>query len=100
MSSLAAVYKRDRIRYIQGHSIQPATIMTQSEQFEQQPLSAHLAELRSCLLISLAAVVLCFVVCYAVVRDLADWFLQPLVSVLPEGSTLIFTSYQAGFFFI
>ena len=74
--------------------------MTQAEQFEQQPLSVHLAELRSCLLISLAAVVLCFVVCYAVVRDLADWFLQPLVSVLPEGSTLIFTSYQAGFFFI
>ncbi|NLZ17274.1 MAG: preprotein translocase subunit TatC [Desulfobulbaceae bacterium] len=74
--------------------------MTKTEQFEQQPLSTHLAELRSCLIISLAAVVVCFVFAYAVVEQLADWFLQPLVSVLPAGKALIFTSYQAGFFFI
>nr|AMP47977.1 Sec-independent protein translocase protein (TatC) [uncultured bacterium] len=74
--------------------------MINSEQFEQQPLSAHLAELRSCLIISLAAVAVCFVLAYAVVEDLADWFLQPLISVLPAGKSLIFTSYQAGFFFI
>ena len=30
---------------------------------------------------------------------LAAWFLRPLLAVLPEGKTMIFTSYQAGFFF-
>lgn len=74
--------------------------MATEEHFEQQPLSAHLAELRSCLVISLAAVVFCFVLSYAVAEPLADWFLRPLVAVLPEGRGLIFTSYQAGFFFI
>ncbi len=74
--------------------------MATEEHFEQQPLSAHLAELRSCLLISLAAVAISFVLCYAVAEQLADWFLHPLVAVLPEGKTLIFTAYQAGFFFI
>ncbi|NQS71062.1 MAG: preprotein translocase [Desulfobulbaceae bacterium] len=74
--------------------------MAKTEQFEQQPLSVHLAELRSCLIISLVAVALSFVLTYAVVEELADWFLKPLISVLPEDRVLIFTSYQAGFFFI
>jgi sec-independent protein translocase protein TatC len=70
------------------------------EQFDQQTLTEHLAELRSCLLISLAAVAAGFAVAYSVVQPLADWFLCPLIKVLPEGKTLIFTSYQEGFFFI
>jgi sec-independent protein translocase protein TatC len=70
------------------------------EQFDQQTLTEHLAELRSCLLISLAAVAAGFAVAYSVVQPLADWFLRPLIKVLPEGKTLIFTSYQEGFFFI
>jgi sec-independent protein translocase protein TatC len=70
------------------------------EQFDQQPLTEHLAELRSCLLISLAAVGVGFVAAYSVVQPLADWFLRPLVTVLPAGKPLIFTSYQEGFFFI
>nr|WP_306547423.1 twin-arginine translocase subunit TatC [Desulfobulbus sp.] len=74
--------------------------MDAQEQFDQQTLTEHLAELRSCLLISLAAVAAGFAVAYSVVQPLADWFLRPLIKVLPEGKTLIFTSYQEGFFFI
>lgn len=71
----------------------------QQEQFDQQTLTEHLAELRSCLLISLGAVAIGFAAAYSVVRHLADWFLRPLIQVLPEGRSLIFTSYQEGFFF-
>ena len=74
--------------------------MDAQEQFDQQTLTEHLAELRSCLLISLAAVAAGFAVAYSVVQPLADWFLRPLIKVLPEGKTLLFTSYQEGFFFI
>ena len=70
------------------------------DEFEQQPLTQHLAELRSCLVISLAATAVCFVLLSTVTEPLAAWFLKPLVAVLPPGKTLIFTAYQAGFFFI
>ena len=76
------------------------TSMNQQEQFDQQTLTEHLAELRSCLLVSMAAVAVGFAVSYGFVRELAEWFLRPLIAVLPEGKTLIFTSYQEGFFFI
>ena len=69
-------------------------------QFGHLTLTVHLAEVRCCLLISLAAVAAGFAVAYSVVQPLADWFLRPLIKVLPEGKTLIFTSYQEGFFFI
>jgi sec-independent protein translocase protein TatC len=80
---------------------QPGVVYTveQQEQFDQQTLTEHLAELRSCLLISLGAVAVGFAAAYSVVRHLADWFLRPLIQVLPEGRSLIFTSYQEGFFF-
>lgn len=74
--------------------------MNTEEQLQQQALTEHLAELRSCLLVALAAVGVGFVAAYSVVQPLADWFLRPLVKVLPEGQSLIFTSYQDGFFFI
>jgi Sec-independent protein secretion pathway component TatC len=70
------------------------------ESFAQQSLTEHLKELRSCLLISLGAVAAGFTAAYSFVEPLADWFLRPLVKVLPAGKPLIFTSYQEGFFFI
>ncbi len=70
------------------------------EQFQQQALTEHLRELRSCLLVSLAAVVVGFIAVNSVIHPLADWFLRPLTKVLPKGEPLIFTSYQEGFFFI
>ncbi len=82
-----------------NHEVGIEHVETQ-EQFEQQTLTEHLAELRSCLLISLAAVGAGFAAAYSFVRPLADWFLRPLIKVLPPGKPLIFTSYQEGFFFI
>lgn len=70
------------------------------DQFDRQTLTEHLRELRSCLIISLAAVMVGFGVSYGFIRPVSDWFFRPLVEVLPAGKTLVFTSYQEGFFFI
>ena len=74
--------------------------MSTSESLDKQSLIEHLAELRSCLVISMAFVVAGFAVAYYFIRPIADWFFRPLVQVLPENKTLIFISYQEGFFFI
>jgi sec-independent protein translocase protein TatC len=68
--------------------------------FDKQTLTEHLAELRSCLIVSIGAVLVGFALAYTVIRPIGDWFFRPLLSVLPEGKGLIFTSYQEGFFFI
>jgi Sec-independent protein secretion pathway component TatC len=73
--------------------------MSTAETLTKQTLIDHLAELRSCLVISMAAVAAGFAIAYSFNRPLADWFLQPLIKVLPENKTLIFISYQEGFFF-
>jgi sec-independent protein translocase protein TatC len=70
-----------------------------NETLTQQPLTEHLAELRSCILISLAAVAVGFAAAYAFIEPVADWFFAPLVKVMPQDSHLIFISYQEGFFF-
>ncbi len=70
------------------------------ENFERQALTEHLRELRSCLIISFVAVFIGFCLSYTVIRPIGTWFFKPLVEVLPEGTSLIFTSYQEGFFFI
>lgn len=71
-----------------------------SETFERQALTEHLRELRSCLIIALGAVFIGFCLSYMVIRPIGTWFFKPLTEVLPEGTSLIFTSYQEGFFFI
>ncbi|MBE0583853.1 MAG: twin-arginine translocase subunit TatC [Desulfofustis sp.] len=71
----------------------------QAEPFQDQPLTEHLRELRSCLIYSLIAVFIGFCLAYLVIRPIGTWFFKPLVEVLPEGSSLIFISYQEGFFF-
>lgn len=70
------------------------------EQFNGQSLTDHLRDLRSCLLVSLAAIVVGFAASYGFVDSIGIWFFKPLTDVLPAGSSLIFTSYQEGFFFI
>lgn len=70
------------------------------EDLEKQSLTEHLAELRSCLLVSFGASFIGFCIAYGFIRPISYWFLKPLVEVLPSGTSLIFTSYQEGFFFI
>lgn len=70
------------------------------EDMKKQALTEHLADLRSCLIVSLVAVGIGFCVSYAFIRDISYWFFKPLTDVLPAESSLIFTSYQEGFFFI
>ncbi len=69
------------------------------EDFKKQVLTEHLTDLRSCLISSFIAVGIGFVLSYAFIKDIGNWFLKPLFKVLPEGSSLIFTSYQEAFFF-
>ncbi len=74
--------------------------MSTSESLNKQTLIEHLAELRSCLIISMGAVAVGFAIAYSFIRTIADWFFRPLMRVLPDNKSLIFTSYQEGFFFI
>lgn len=67
---------------------------------QKQALTEHLRELRSCLIVSLVAVMAGLALCYSVIKPIGTWFFKPLTAVLPEGTSLIFTSYQEGFFFI
>ncbi len=68
--------------------------------FESQALTDHLRELRSCLIKSFLAVIIGFAGSYSFIKPIGTWFFKPLTGVLPESSSLIFTSYQEGFFFI
>lgn len=70
------------------------------ENLDKQPLTEHLTELRSCLVTSLVAVGIGFCVSYFFIQDIGYWFFKPLFEVLPDKSSLIFTSYQEAFFFI
>lgn len=74
--------------------------MSTSESLDKQSLTQHLGDLRICIVKSLLAVIIGFAAAYSFIRPIADWFFRPLVMVLPENKTLIFTSYQEGFFFI
>jgi len=69
-------------------------------ELKQQALTEHLTELRHCLIISLLAVCGGFAISYGWIKEIGVFFLKPLFDVLPRGTTLVFTSYQEGFFFI
>ena len=70
------------------------------EDFKKQMLTEHLTALRSCLIYSFIATGIGFAVSYAFIEDIGNWFFKPLYEVLPEQTSLIFTSYQEAFFFI
>lgn len=71
-----------------------------AEEFKKQALTDHLADLRRCLVNSVIAVAVGFGIAYAYSKEIGEWLFRPVFAVLPPGSTLIFTSYQEGFFFI
>lgn len=70
------------------------------EDLQKQALTEHLAELRKCLITSFIAAAVGFAVSYYYIDKIAFWYLKPLYDSLPAGTSLIFTSYQEGFFFI
>jgi len=61
-------------------------------------LKPHLAELRKRLSISLVAIFVMFLVCFAFWQPILAWMISPLKAVLPEGSNVIFTGVQEPFF--
>jgi sec-independent protein translocase protein TatC len=82
----------------EGRKTMPVT--NKPEHLADQPLIEHLRELRSCLAVSFVAVGLAAAVSYYFIEEIGHWLFRPLVDVLPAGGSLIFTSYQEGFFFI
>lgn len=61
-------------------------------------LKPHLSELRKRLSISLVAIFVMFIFCFAFWQPILAWMIAPLKSVLPEGSNVIFTGVQEPFF--
>ena len=70
------------------------------DDFQKQALTEHLTELRKCLIYSVLATVAGFGVAYSYSKELGQLLFKPLYAAMPENSSLIFTSYQEGFFFI
>lgn len=62
------------------------------------PLSAHLQELRKRLILSFIAIGIGFFICYALKEWLFNILAAPLLKIIPEGATLIFTSVAEAFF--
>ena len=74
-----------------------------SEKKEQQgedsaPLTAHLEELRKRLITSCWAILIGFLIAYGFSKEIFDILMLPLVGVMPEQSSMIFTGLTEGFF--
>ncbi len=63
-----------------------------------EDLKPHLVELRKRLGISVLTVIVMFFVMFFFWKPILDWMIAPLVLVLPEGSSVIFTKVQEPFF--
>jgi sec-independent protein translocase protein TatC len=64
----------------------------------EQPLIAHLLELRDRLLKIVWGVLLVFLPLMAFAKELYAWLAQPLLSLLPEGTSMIATEVASPFF--
>lgn len=65
---------------------------------KEMPLLSHLAELRSCLLRAVAAVLVLFICLLPVSNPLYSTLAKPLLSHLPENASMIATDVAAPFF--
>ncbi len=63
-----------------------------------EELKPHIAELRKRLTISVAVVIVMFLVCFSFWQPILAWMIAPLKAVLPDGSNVIFTGVQEPFF--
>lgn len=72
--------------------------MTDAEHAEQ-PLMAHLLELRHRLVLAISGLLLCFVMAVPFAQELYSWVAKPLIDVLPPNTTgMIATDVVAPFF--
>ena len=69
------------------------------DEFEKQALTEHLTELRQCLVRAVIATGIGFAIVYSYSMEVGQWLFKPLFEVMPANTSLIFTSYQEGFFF-
>lgn len=63
-----------------------------------EDLRPHLIELRKRLLISVFALIVCFIVCFNFWNPILAYMSAPLKAVLPAGSNIIFTQVAEPFF--
>jgi len=62
------------------------------------PLTGHLKELRQRLIYSFIAIGIGFILCYALADSIFNILARPLLKMMPEGGSLIFTSVAEAFF--
>ncbi|WP_155314260.1 twin-arginine translocase subunit TatC [Desulfosarcina ovata] len=65
---------------------------------DKLPFTAHLEELRKRLITSFIAVAVGFAICYGFKEKLFQILTQPLISVMNQGETLIYTGLPEAFF--
>ncbi|ULJ59439.1 twin-arginine translocase subunit TatC [Wielerella bovis] len=65
---------------------------------KMQPLVEHLLELRRRLVWTVVGIALCFLVAVPFAQNLYAWVAQPLMSVLPQNTSMIATDVVAPFF--
>ena len=73
------------------------TRMTEPKE-DKMPLTSHLEELRKRLVRILIAVGIAFLGCFAFKEEIFRIVAQPLISVLPPGSHMVYTGLPEAFF--
>ena len=64
---------------------------------EKRPFFAHLKELRDRLLVCVIAVGIAFLITYAFKERIFEFLMQPFITVMPAGSSFIFTNVTEAF---
>jgi sec-independent protein translocase protein TatC len=72
--------------------------MTEPQKEDRMPLTSHLEELRKRLVRILIAVGIAFLGCFAFKEEIFRIVAQPLISVLPPGSHMVYTGLPEAFF--
>lgn len=63
-----------------------------------EDLKPHIAELRKRLTISIGIIFVMFFICFSYWQPILDWMTTPLVSVLPNNQTMVYTAVPEPFF--
>lgn len=77
--------------------LEPETGRRGEEELPRMTLLEHLEELRRRILISIVAVVIAFLACWAYAPRIFHWLERPILQFLPEGEKLAFTALADPF---